>query len=198
MLAVGCSDGRLVIWDFLTRGIAKTISADWSPICCVSWSKKSDFIATSSIDNTVSVWNTSTGRCRTRISCIQSPVLKVQFHPRDTSHLLICPLKHPPVLVDQTGQHKIVTMDEESNDVVSTFDRKGAHIILGNSRGLMMIKTFPELKTISSFRIAAAAANTNTILKHIEMPRRGKTQSLVARKRKRFSSPARTLLPGEH
>ncbi|CAF1005113.1 unnamed protein product [Adineta ricciae] len=172
MLAVGCSDGRLVIWDFLTRGIAKVIGADWSPICCVSWSKKSDLIATSSTDDTVCIWNTSTGRCRTRISCIQSPILKVQFHPRDSSYLLICPMKHPPVLIDKHGGHTIVSMDDESNDIISTFDRKGEHIILGNSRGLMMVKSFPDLQTISSFRIATGT-NTNTVLRHIEIPRRG-------------------------
>ncbi|CAF3617901.1 unnamed protein product [Adineta steineri] len=172
MLAVGCSDGRLVIWDFLTRGIAKIICADWSPIYCISWSKKSDLIATSSTDNTVCIWNTSTGRCRTRISCIQSPILKVQFHPRKSSYLLICPMKHPPVLIDNNGKNTIVTIDDEPNDIISTFDRKGEHIILGNSRGLMVVKTFPDLKTISSFRITTGT-NTNTVLRHIEIPRRG-------------------------
>ena len=172
MLAVGCSDGRLVIWDFLTRGIAKIICADWSPIYSISWSKKSDFIATSSTDNIVCIWNTSTGRCRTRISCIQSPILKVQFHPRNSSYLLICPMKHPPVLMDQHGQHTIVTIDDEPNDIISTFDRKGEHIILGNSRGLIVVKTFPDLKTISSFRITTGTS-ANTVLRHIEIPRRG-------------------------
>jgi COMPASS component SWD1 len=175
MLAVGCSDGRLVIWDFLTRGIAKIICADWSPIYCISWSKKSDLIATSSTDNTVCIWNTSTGRCRTRISCIQSPIFKVQFHPRNSSYLLICPMKHPPVLIDNNGKHTIATIDDDSNDIISTFDRKGEHIILGNSRGLIVVKTFPDLKTISSFRITTGTT-TNTVLRHIEIPRRGKSE----------------------
>jgi len=35
LLAVGCNDGRIVFWDFLTRGIAKVISAHVHPVCCV-------------------------------------------------------------------------------------------------------------------------------------------------------------------
>ena len=33
LLAVGCNDGRVVIWDFLTRGIAKVIQAHVHPVC---------------------------------------------------------------------------------------------------------------------------------------------------------------------
>ena len=35
LLAVGCNDGRIVIWDFLTRGIAKIISAHVHPVTSV-------------------------------------------------------------------------------------------------------------------------------------------------------------------
>lgn len=35
LLAVGCNDGRIVIWDFLTRGIAKILSAHVHPVTSV-------------------------------------------------------------------------------------------------------------------------------------------------------------------
>ena len=33
LLAVGCTDGRIVVWDFLTRGIAKVYNAHAHPVC---------------------------------------------------------------------------------------------------------------------------------------------------------------------
>ena len=33
LLAVGCNDGRVEIWDFLTRGCAKFIMAHVHPVC---------------------------------------------------------------------------------------------------------------------------------------------------------------------
>lgn len=39
LLAVGCNDGRIVLWDFLTRGIAKIISAHVHPVCSIGWSR---------------------------------------------------------------------------------------------------------------------------------------------------------------
>ena len=82
-------------------------------------------------------------------------------------------MKHPPVIIDDKGEQMIITIDDEPNDIISTFDRKGQHLILGNSRGLVVVKTFPDLTTISSFRIGTGS-NSNAVLRHIEIPRRGR------------------------
>ena len=61
LLAVGCNDGRIVIWDFLTRGIAKIIQAHVHPVCSLSWSRTGRRMVSASTDNTVSIWDILTG-----------------------------------------------------------------------------------------------------------------------------------------
>ena len=53
LLAVGCNDGRIFIWDFLTRGIAKIITAHSHPVCSLSWNRNGYNLLSASTDNTV-------------------------------------------------------------------------------------------------------------------------------------------------
>ena len=76
LLAVGCNDGRVVIWDFLTRGIAKIISAHVHPVCSVSWSRDGRRLVSACTDNTVTVWDVLSGECEHRYR-FPSPILKV-------------------------------------------------------------------------------------------------------------------------
>lgn len=66
LFAVGCNDGRIVVWDFLTRGIAKILAAHVHPICSLSWSRTGAKLASASTDNNVSVWDIITGECDQR------------------------------------------------------------------------------------------------------------------------------------
>ncbi|XP_072281026.1 retinoblastoma-binding protein 5-like [Pyxicephalus adspersus] len=78
LLAVGCNDGRIVIWDFLTRGIAKILSAHIHPVCSLCWSRDGHKLVSASTDNIVMCWlmpltvshRESTLTCRTfHIGC---------------------------------------------------------------------------------------------------------------------------------
>jgi COMPASS component SWD1 len=102
LLAVGCNDGRVVVWDFLTRGIAKILSAHVHPVVSLNWSRDGRCLITASTDNSVCVWEVLTSECIQRWR-FPSPILKVQFSPRNDKLVLICPMKHMAVLAYLPG-----------------------------------------------------------------------------------------------
>ncbi|XP_075224738.1 retinoblastoma binding protein 5 [Lycorma delicatula] len=167
LLAVGCNDGRIVIWDFLTRGIAKIICAHMHPVCSISWSRNGHKLLSASTDNTVCIWDVLSGECELKYR-FPSPVLKVQFQPRNDRLFLVCPMRHAAVLVDTDGDHKIVPLDEDSDlAIVASFDRRGQHIYTGNAKGKILVLTCPDLNLKSSFKVTTSA------VKSIEFARRG-------------------------
>lgn len=42
-----------------------------------------------------------------------SPILKVQFHPRNLNKFLVCPMRHAAVMVDVEGSHRVIPLDED-------------------------------------------------------------------------------------
>ncbi|KAL5112621.1 hypothetical protein TcWFU_007952 [Taenia crassiceps] len=172
LVAVGCNDGRIEIWDFVTRRIAKIIVAHSHPVCSISWSRNSRQLLSASTDNTVSIWNVVTGECE-RIFTFPCPVMKVQFNPRNPAQILVCPLRHPPVLIEVICGKPIILKQEEENDlsVVASYDRRGTHIYTGNSRGKVCIYDTETLKIVNQFRSISTA--TNAAIKSIEFSRRG-------------------------
>ena len=115
LLAVGCNDGRIVIWDFLTRGIAKIIQAHVHPVCSISWSRSGRLMVSASTDNTVSIWDVLTGESdqRLRFPC---PVLKVQFHPRCETEILVTPMRHAAIVVTINENFKNSTSTDSSTE----------------------------------------------------------------------------------
>ena len=90
------------------RGIAKIIQAHVHPVCSLTWSRTGRKLVSASTDNNVSLWDLLTGDCDQRFR-FPSPVLKVQFHPRNENILLVVPMKHAPVVVNvATGTHKYI------------------------------------------------------------------------------------------
>ncbi|XP_019880220.1 retinoblastoma-binding protein 5 homolog [Aethina tumida] len=172
LLAVGCNDGRIVIWDFLTRGIAKIISAHVHPVCSISWSRNGHKLASASTDNTVCIWDVLSGECeqKYRFPC---PVIKVQFEPRNMERLLVCPLKHAAVLVDVNGKHQVLPVDEDGDlNIAASFDRRGDYVYTGNARGKVLVLDSRTLEVKASFRIVLGSSSAAAV-RSIEFARRG-------------------------
>ncbi|XP_077536193.1 retinoblastoma-binding protein 5 homolog isoform X2 [Haemaphysalis longicornis] len=172
LLAVGYNDGRLVIWDFLTRGIAKVITAHVHPVCSLCFSRNGHKLLSASTDNSVCIWDVVSGDYDQKYR-FPSPILKVQFHPRNDKAFLVCPLKHTAVLVNVEGVNSTVPLDNESDlNIVASFDRRGDHIYTGNAKGKVLVVSVPDFAMKASFRVTTGTSNT-TAIKSIEFARRG-------------------------
>lgn len=186
LFAVGCNDGRIVIWDFLTRGICKIISAHVHPVSSLSWSRSGKYLVSAGTDNNVSIWDVASGENvnRWRFPC---PILKVQFNPRNDRMILCCPNRHQAVLlfrpVDTNPPektHVILPMDEDADlNITASFDRRGQYIYSGNAKGkIIVIKVEEEgnkLDIVASFRVATS----NIVVKQIEFAPKRKDTFLV-------------------
>ncbi|XP_062842520.1 retinoblastoma-binding protein 5 [Trichomycterus rosablanca] len=173
LLAVGCNDGRIVIWDFLTRGIAKIISAHIHPVCSLCWSRDGHKLVSASTDNMVSQWDVLTGDCDQRFR-FPSPILKLQYHPRDTDKVLVCPMKSAPVLLTLSdSKHVVLPVDDDSDlNVVASFDRRGDFIYTGNAKGKILVLNTNTQDLVASFRVTTGTSNS-TAIKSIEFARKG-------------------------
>uniref|UniRef100_A0A8C9ZZ14 Retinoblastoma-binding protein 5 n=1 Tax=Sander lucioperca TaxID=283035 RepID=A0A8C9ZZ14_SANLU len=173
LLAVGCNDGRIVIWDFLTRGIAKIISAHIHPVCSLCWSRDGHKLVSASTDNIVSQWDVLTGDCDQRFR-FPSPILKLQCHPRDMDKVLVCPMKSAPVLLTLSdSKHVVLPVDDDSDlNVVAAFDRRGEYIYTGNAKGKILVLNTNTQELVASFRVTTGTSNT-TAIKSIEFARKG-------------------------
>ena len=102
MLAVGCNDGRIALWDFMTRGISRQCSHHIHLITSLSWNRTGRKLLRSVTDWNVVLWDVVSGEAE---FCLRfpSPVAKVQFNLRDKGMFLVCPMRHTPTLVTLRG-----------------------------------------------------------------------------------------------
>lgn len=69
-------------------------------------------LISASTDNNVCIWDILSGDCEQKFR-FPSPVLKVQFDPRNDSRCLVCPMRYAAVLVDINGTHKCLPLDSD-------------------------------------------------------------------------------------
>ncbi|XP_065176061.1 retinoblastoma-binding protein 5 homolog [Sycon ciliatum] len=164
LLAVGCRDGRIVLWDLLTRGITRTFTGHSYSVTTLSWSRNGRYIASGAIDGTLHIWDVSISE-RSHTYHFVSPLVKVQFHPRDNRSVLVCISKQSPVVVDISTDIAKPVPDSGEN-VIASYNRRGDLIITGNNKGMVTVFQFSSLKELLSVRVTTSLAQTQ--IKSIE------------------------------
>lgn len=76
-------------------------------------------LISASTDNNVCIWDILSGDCEQKFR-FPSPVLKVQFDPRNDQRCLVCPMRYAAVLVDINGTHKCLPYDSDVSSRASS------------------------------------------------------------------------------
>ncbi|OBS75411.1 hypothetical protein A6R68_14039, partial [Neotoma lepida] len=119
-----------------------------------SWSRDGHKLVSASTDNIVSQWDVLSGDCDQRFR-FPSPILKVQYHPRDQNKVLVCPMKSAPVMLTLSdSKHVVLPVDDDSDlNVVASFDRRGEYIYTGNAKGKILVLKTDSQDLVASFRV---------------------------------------------
>ncbi|CAB3404860.1 unnamed protein product [Caenorhabditis bovis] len=153
LVAVGCTDGRVFIVDFITKGPVKVWTAHTLPVASLSWSRDGRKLLTGSSDMTIAVWDVLTGACLQKIR-FNSMVTFAMFNPRDDNKAVVLQLQFPPTVEQFDPRVQKVLMNEtpgSADDVVSciSYDRKAKYIITGTGKGKLIIYDANTLKCVS-------------------------------------------------
>ena len=138
MLAVaGCNDGRIALWDFMTRGISRQCSHHVHLITFLSWNRTGRKLLSSTTNWNAVLWDVVSREVEL---CLRFLLLvtKVQFNPRDKGTFLVCPMRHAPTLVTLRGKglvHIPLSTDREPETMTGSFDSHKKQIIIGSSKG---------------------------------------------------------------
>ncbi|KHJ42351.1 WD domain, G-beta repeat protein [Trichuris suis] len=170
LLAVGCNDGHLVIYDFVTRCPMKNYTPHLSAICAISWSRDGRKILTAGAEKTVVLTDVLSGDSEGHFA-FSSTVACLQINPRRRSQFLICQVKQQAMLMNIDGQRTIIHDDSENGveaNIVASFDKRGDYIISGTVKGKVTIHDVNTLQLLAYFRQPGGYC-----IRSLEVARRG-------------------------
>ncbi|GMR38870.1 hypothetical protein PMAYCL1PPCAC_09065, partial [Pristionchus mayeri] len=172
LVAVGATDGRVFIIDFLTRGVVKQFSAHVAPVSTLSWSRDGRSLLTGSVDLTCVVWSVLTGQSICRLK-FPGAILSGQFNPRDDNQLLVLSNgQHPTLEWIKPQESKVVASSnpllQEDNVSCTAYDRRGKYVLTGTSKGRIVIYDVETQQLLSIVK-----QNSAQQIRNIVAPRRG-------------------------
>jgi len=69
LIAVGCGNGDVVIWDFATKGVVRRLTKHVRPVTTVMWSKDSRKLLTASNDRSAILWDVLESNPEETVEC---------------------------------------------------------------------------------------------------------------------------------
>ncbi|KAJ3408067.1 hypothetical protein HDV05_005156 [Chytridiales sp. JEL 0842] len=184
LIAAGCMDGPLLIWDMDTRGIACELRGHVGAITNISWARNGRFLLTSSKDWNCILWDLKEIGKR-HVFRLSSTVQMATIHPDESDTIVVCLQSGLPLLLrynpgtftgvasedcwvlgaadapsEPTSSLEAELVARKLWDGIpitaASFDSTGKRLFLGNSKGLLTIIDYASRKVLQSIKLPGA------------------------------------------
>jgi len=195
LLAGGCADSRVVVWDFETHGVARLLEGHTSRVSSVSWTRSSRKLLSSAADGLLMRWEVLSGEESRRIDLGREIFLSC-LHPRNRRMCLACvqatassrsavylqywepetrtTLSEPEEAVEETAGGGGAGGSRRSEaPSVACFDSTGERVLIGTARGVARLVKVSTGEQLATLQIAGGAA-----IKSVTISRDGKSCAL--------------------
>ncbi|KAK9830614.1 hypothetical protein WJX81_005607 [Elliptochloris bilobata] len=161
VLAAGCEDGSLVLWDFETRVAAREAAPHAQAITCLAWSRCGRFVATGSRDGCTALWDVARSEAVYRQELPGVPVA-LSGQRQNPTCVLASFYAGPPQLVALRpggAARALPALGPEHSSRkaggAALFSRSGAHIFLA-SAGAMAVLDASSLQVLQTLQMPPA------------------------------------------
>ncbi|KAK9798921.1 hypothetical protein WJX73_000407 [Symbiochloris irregularis] len=166
LLAVGWEDGSLLIYDFETRGLARTYKPHSARITTLAWSANGRFLASGSTDKSVVLTNVELGTQEARV-LRSGAITRISLNQHDHYCCLASYASGPAELISLRDQAckalPYITVEGEGKHAKAStggtvlaealFDRSGSLIFVSQSRGTIAVLDASTLQHIDTIKV---------------------------------------------
>eukprot|EP00494_Astrolonche_serrata_P024590 UN24849 len=109
LLAAGLHDGRIVIWDFQTKGVAKVLKQHTKPISNIKWSRNGRKLLTGCNAGELCMWHVAEGTLDYRfVEASKKPIVHASLCPRNSRICCATPKGSQPYLITVLENKRVV------------------------------------------------------------------------------------------
>lgn len=183
LLAGGCDSGHVLVWDFETHGLARTLALHDAPVSAISWTKSSRRLLSSGLDGRLIVWDVLRGVVLEQTALAETELTWSSTHPLRRSVCLACSSSRTETLrqvflnhwgAGQRSRQVLHSPDEADAPaaadgassaassrrpppLVACFDRQGDRVLIADSKGVVTLLSLAG-ERLASLQLAGGAA----------------------------------------
>ena len=175
LLAGGCRNGMIVVWDFDTHGVAQTFTQHRGRITSISWTRSSRLLLSSSVEGTLILWDVVHGSAVHTVN-LGGDLIHAALHPRSRSLALVCVTssstagqafligldpsakERTPLLTPQSDPSDTAGSSQQPNATFACFTHDGSMALVGTSRGTVHVVRTQTQEELIVLRMPGGAA----------------------------------------